>query len=75
MTFNDIAEFIKSFEDLKVRMFIACILKARVSLHQARILEWVAVPTSRGSSRPRNQTGVYLYCRWILYQLSYQGSC
>ena len=25
---------------------------------QARILEWVAVPFSRGSSRPRNQTGV-----------------
>lgn len=35
MTFNDIgAEFIKSFEDLKVRMFIACILKARVSLQE-----------------------------------------
>ena len=25
---------------------------------QARILEWVAYPFSRGSSRPRNQTGV-----------------
>ena len=25
---------------------------------QARILEWVAFPFSRGSSRPRNQTGV-----------------
>ena len=25
---------------------------------QARILEWVAMPSSRGSSRPRNQTGV-----------------
>ena len=29
---------------------------------QARILEWVAMPSSRG------------YCRWILHQLSYQGS-
>ena len=26
---------------------------------QARILEWVAIPFSRGSSWPRNQTGVY----------------
>ena len=26
---------------------------------QARILEWVAVPFSRGSSRPRNQTRVF----------------
>lgn len=35
MTFNDIgAGFIKSFEDLKVRMLIACILKARVSLQE-----------------------------------------
>ena len=25
---------------------------------QARILEWVAMPSSRGSSQPRNQTGV-----------------
>ena len=28
---------------------------------QARILEWVAIPFSRGSSRPKNQTQVY----WI----------
>ena len=26
---------------------------------QARILEWVAIPFSRGSSRPRNQTWVF----------------
>ena len=78
-----------------------------------RILECVAYPFSRGSSWPRNQTGVsctagrfftswatreaqeywsgqpipsledlpdpginrgLLYCRWILYQLIYQGS-
>ena len=25
---------------------------------QARILEWVAIPSSRGSSQPRDQTGV-----------------
>ena len=27
---------------------------------QARILEWVAIPFSRGSSQPRNQTRVSL---------------
>ena len=80
---------------------------------QARILEWVAFPFSRGSSQPRDRTrspalwadslpaelqgkpkntGVgslsllqrvfltqewnrgLLHCRWILYQLSYEGS-
>ena len=35
---------------------------------QAWILEWVAFPFSRGS-HPGLQ-----HCRWILYQLSYQGS-
>ena len=80
---------------------------------QARILVWVAVPFSRGSSQPRDWTQVshiagrfftrelqgkpenaglgslsllqwifltqesnwgLLHCRWILYQLNYQGS-
>ena len=80
---------------------------------QARILEWVAFPISRGSSQPRDWTQVacigvdslpakpqgkpkntgvdslsllqrifltqestqgLLHCRWILYQLSYEGS-
>ena len=37
---------------------------------QARILEWVAVPSSRGSSRPRNLTCVsHVSCfgRWVVY--------
>ena len=29
-----------------------------VGILQARILEWVAMPSSRGSSRPRDQTQV-----------------
>ena len=33
---------------------------------QARILEWVAIPFSRGSSWPRDQTYL-LFGRWILY--------
>ena len=40
---------------------------------QARILEWVAFPFSRGSSQPRDQTSL-LHCKWILYQLSHKGS-
>ena len=38
-----------------------------------RILEWVASPFSRESSRPRNRTGSP-ELQAILYQLSYQGS-
>ena len=37
---------------------------------QARILEWVAMPSSRGSSQLRDQTQVLLHCRQILYCLS-----
>ena len=36
---------------------------------QARIVKWVAMPSSRGSSRPRDQTQVsYISCigRWVL---------
>ena len=83
-------------------------------IFQARIVEWVAVPFSRGSPQPRDWTqvshiagrfftswaarkaqeywrgslsllqGIFLtqesnqgllHCRWILYQLSYEGSC
>ena len=44
---------------------------------QARILQWVAMSSSRGPSRPRDQTQVsQVSCvgRWILYYLSHQGS-
>ena len=37
-----------------------------VGILQARILEWVAMPSSRGSSRPRAQTCL-LHCRQSLY--------
>ena len=39
---------------------------------QARILEWVAIPFSRGSSWPKDQTWVSVHCRWVLYCLSHQ---
>ena len=40
---------------------------------QAKILEWVTMPSSWGSSQPRNQTQVS-HCGQILYCLSHQGS-
>ena len=100
---------------VKVTQLCPTLLQSR-GLHgilQARILEWVAFPFSRGSSQPRDRTQVscieggfftswatresqntgvgslsllqrifptqesnrgLLHCRWILYQLSYQGS-
>ena len=39
---------------------------------QARILEWVAVPFSRGSSQARDQTQVSHIAWQILYQLSHK---
>ena len=39
-----------------------------------KALEWVAMPPSRGSAQPRDWTRSPAFCRWILYQLSYQGS-
>ena len=40
---------------------------------QARILEWVSISFSRGSSQPRDFLG-FLHCRQILYLLSHQPS-
>ena len=41
---------------------------------QARILEWVAMPSSRGSSQPRDRTPHLLHCRRVLHHLSHQGT-
>ena len=41
---------------------------------QARILEWVAISFSRGSSRPRDQTRVSCIAGRLFYPLSHQGS-
>ena len=40
---------------------------------QARILEWVATPSPAHLPTQESNKGL-LYCRQILYQLSYQGS-
>ena len=41
---------------------------------QARRLEWIAMPSSRGSSQPRDRTWVSCFGRRILHHLSQQGS-
>ena len=44
---------------------------------EARILEWVAMPTSKGSSWPRDWTRVSSVCctgRWVLYHSCHLGS-
>ena len=41
---------------------------------QARILEWVAVPSSRGIFPTKGLNPGLLHCRQILYHLSCQGS-
>ena len=43
-------------------------------IFQARVLEWVAISFSRGSSQPRDQTQVLPHCRQTLYHLNHQGS-
>ena len=36
-------------------------------IFQARILKWIAISSSRGSSQPKNQTCISCISRWILY--------
>ena len=47
-------------------------------IFQARILEWVVISFSRGSSQPRDQTRIsYASCigRCVLYYQHYLGNC
>ena len=49
----------------------------RSSVHgilQARILEWVAIPFSRGSSPTQGLNMSLLHCRQILYHVNHWGS-
>ena len=41
---------------------------------QARILEWVAIPSSRGSSWPRDRPRISSIGRWVLYCYCHLGS-
>ena len=65
-----------------VRLFVtpwpvACQPPLSMEFFQARILEWVTIPSSRGSSRPRNRTHIsYVSCigRRVLYHYCYLRS-
>ena len=37
---------------------------------QAKLLEWVSMPFSRGLSQPQGSNPGLLYCQWILYHLT-----
>jgi len=53
---------------------VACQAPLSIGILQARILELAAMPSSRGSSQPRDRTQVSHFNRQILYCLSHQGS-
>ena len=55
---------------------VACQGPLSMGILQTRILEWVAMPSSRGSSQPRGwiQIPGFPHCRQILYHLSHQES-
>ena len=66
-------------ESLKVKVAQSCpTLCDRMDcvhgIHQAKILEWAAFPFSRGSFPTQGWNPGLSHCRWILYQLSHQGS-
>ena len=44
-------------------------------ISQARMLEWIAISFSRGSSLPSNRSWVFCIGRQVLYGLSLQGQC
>ena len=63
----------------RVRLFAAAVdcSPPGFSVHgifQTRIREWVAISSSRRSSRPRDWTCVSCIGRWILYHWSHLGS-
>ena len=38
-------------------------------IHQARVLEWIAIHSSKGSSQPRDQTWVSCLLHWVVGSL------
>ena len=60
-----------------VRLFetlwtVVCQASLSMEILQARILEWVVMPSSRGPSQPKGSNPDLPHCRWILYHLNYQ---
>ena len=58
--------------DSAIQLTVAHQAPLSMGILQARILEWLAILCSRGSSRDRNPG--LPHCRQILYRLSHQGS-
>ena len=68
------AQFLQSCPTLCNPLWtLACQASLSMGILQARILEWVVMPSSKGSSQPRDRTPGFPYYRWILYYLSHQG--
>ena len=64
-------------EDLLIRWPVYTSITKGCSVHgilQARILEWVAIPFSRGIFPTQVLNLGLLHCRQILYHLSHQGN-
>ena len=62
-----------------VRLFVTswtvvCQVPLSMGILQGRLLEWVAMPSSRGSSQPRDGSQVSCAAGRLFYHLSYQGS-
>ena len=51
-----------------------CQASLSIGILRERILEWVAMHSSRGSFQPRDQTQVFRIAGGFLYHLSHQGS-
>ena len=68
----------KQWDHLKVKVTQCPTLRPQghtvLGILQARIMEWVVLPFSRGSSQPRDQTQVSHIAGWILYQLGHKGN-
>ena len=63
------------FNLLRFSSFLTLQTPLSLGILQARILEWVATPSSRWPSWRRDRTDQrLLHCRQILYHLSHQGS-
>ena len=56
---------------LRTSRTVACQAPLSMGLFQAKILEWLALSFSRGSSRPRNRTWVSCIGTQILYRLNH----
>ena len=71
---NFLKVFYCGMADIQKLVYISCIQRNKCIILQARILEWVAVPFSRGSSPTQGSNPGLQHCRRVLYHLSYQRS-